>query len=216
MNRRVNKSAMKYLVAGLVLGAATIASADVLPENSYSWRKPNTSGVFFDVGGGWERIHPPNGFTYRSDYLRIAPEVSINPFIYLGAAFQFGHIYSAYGAPDSAIGAIPENTFDDEGDGSTFTAQAFLGVRQLIGIISVGGELAPTLRRTSAGLNYAYASDNTNTSTIEIHGRADVWLMSHVTAGVMVGMDFMSIRDFQAGLQVGFHAEPYDAMRARR
>jgi len=66
-------SAMKYLVAGLVLGAATIASADVLPENSYSWRKPNTSGVFFDVGGGWERIHPPNGFTYRSDYLRIAP-----------------------------------------------------------------------------------------------------------------------------------------------
>ncbi|HEY6036279.1 MAG TPA: hypothetical protein VIV58_18510 [Kofleriaceae bacterium] len=209
---------MRYaLVVGLVLVVATgSASAQPAAGSQYDWRKPNTAGVFIEFGGGWQRLHPPNGFTYRSEYLRIAPQVSLNSLLYIGAAFQFGHIYSAYGAPDSAIGAIPENTYDNEGDGTSFSGQVFLGVRDLIGIVSFGGEVAPTLRRTSAGMNYAYASDNTNTTTIEFNGRADVWATPHITAGVMAGMDLQSIRDFQGGIQVGFHLEPYDAMRNRR
>jgi len=203
---------MRSLLVGLVL-AGGVASADPLPESSYDYKRPNTSGMFLDIGGGWQRMHPPNGYTYRSEYLRIAPAVSINRRVYIGAAFQFGNIYSAYGAPDSQIGAIDENSFTDEGSGTSLAGQVFVGVRDLIGIVSYGGEIAPTLRRTSAGMNYAYATDNTNTSTIEIHARGDAWLTPHISAGVMVGMDVSSIRDFQGGLVVGFHVEPYDAMQ---
>jgi hypothetical protein len=49
-------------------------------------------------------------------------------------------------------------------------------------------------------------------ATVEFHGRADVWATPHFSAGVMVGMDISSVRDFQAGLQAAFHFEPYDAM----
>ena len=206
---------MKYLVAGLVLCVATIASADPLPENSYSWRKPNTAGVFVEVGGGWQRVSP-NGFTYRAAYLRIAPQVSVNRFIYLGAAFEAGKIYSAYGMPDRSIGATIFNDYTDEGHGSLFTGQVFVGARDLIGgIFSVGGDVGPTVRETSAGENFKYSADKTFLATIEVHGRADVWATPHISAGVMIGMDVSGIRDFMSCVQVGFHLEPYDAMASK-
>ena len=34
----------------------------------------------------------------------------------------------------------------------------------------------------------------------------------HVNAGIMVGGDISSRHDLMAGLQLGFHFEPYDAM----
>jgi hypothetical protein len=208
---RAKLAVMRLLVVGLVLGT-TIASADPAPEYTQRWRDPNTSGAFIEVGGGWQRINP-NGITYRAEYLRIAPQVSINRFLYLGAAMQLGRIYGAYGSLDPVPAAVPANDYTDEGNGSTLAGQVFIGVRDLIGIVSVGGEVAPTLRSTSAGMNFEYAADKSNVTTIELHGRADVWATPHLTAGVLVGMDIASIRDFQAGLQVGFHFEPYDAIK---
>ena len=207
---------MRYLVAGLVLaGAITRAHADPMPT-SRQWERPNTAGLFLELDGGWERLHPPNGLTYRAQYLRIAPGVSLNRYFYVGAAFQLGRIYSFYGTQDAALAGIAANTFTDEQDGSTLGGQVYVGVRDLVGIVSFGGELAPTVRETSAGLNYDYASDKTTVTTVEIHGRADVWATPNITAGVIVGMDVASIRDFQIGLAVGFHLEPYDAMTRGR
>jgi hypothetical protein len=203
---------MRYLVAGLVVtGAFTSVRADPVPATSQQWERPNTAGVFLDIGGGWERLHPPNGVTYRSEYLRIAPSISLHRFLYLGAAFDIGNIYGAYGSNDMEA-AVSANDYTDENNGSTLSGQVFLGARELIGIFSVGGEVAPTLRSTSAGMNFEYTQDKTFVTTVEIHGKADAWLTSHITVGVLAGMDIDSIRDFQAGLQVGFHVEPYDAM----
>ncbi|MEO8843128.1 MAG: hypothetical protein ABI591_19515 [Kofleriaceae bacterium] len=204
---------MRYVLVGaLVASSFGGASADPLPESGKAWERPNTAGVFLEISGGWERLHPPNGLTYRAGYLRFAPGVSLNHFLYLGAAMQLGRIYSAYGVPDSALAAIPANDFTDEGNGSTLAGQVFLGVRDLIGIVAVGGEVAPTLRETSAGMNFEYAADKSYVTTIEVHGRVDVWATPHLSVGVMAGMDIASIRDFEAGLQLGFHLEPYDAM----
>jgi hypothetical protein len=208
---------MRYVLVGLVVASSVGgASADPAPESHKPWERQNTAGLFFELGGGWARLHPANGLTYRSEYLRIAPGLSLNRFVYLGAAFELGRIYSAYGTKDGAIATIASNTFTDEGNGSTLAGQVFVGVRDLIGIISVGGELAPTVRETNAGINFDYATDKTHVTTIEIHGRADVWATPYISAGVMVGMDIASIRDFQAGLQVAFHLEPYDAMMRNR
>jgi hypothetical protein len=199
------------LVGFVVASSMGSASADPSPETK-PWDQPNSAGLFLDVGGGWERLHPPNGLTYRAEYLRIAPELSLSRYLYLGAAFQLGRIYSAYGTPDSGFAAVQSNDFTDEGNGSTLAGQVFLGVRDLFGIIGVGGELAPTVRETRAGINFEYASDNSYVTTIEVHGRVDVWATPHISAGVMAGMDIASVRDFEAGLQVAFHIESYDAM----
>ena len=206
---------MRYVLVWLALiGGTRSVLAQPASGSQYDWRKPNSSGVFLDLGAGWERVHP-NGFTYRSEYLRIAPAVSINHLIYIGAAFELGNIYSAYGSPDGKGAAVGANDFMDEGSGSTLAGQVFLGVRDLVGIVSFGGEVAPTFRETSAGMNFEYTADKTSVTTIELHARGDVWLVPNITAGVTVGMDVASIRDFIAGLQLGFHLEPYDAMRNR-
>lgn len=206
---------MRFLIGVALVGSTASALAQPAAGSQYDWRKPNSAGVFLELGAGWERVHP-NGFTYRSEYLRIAPGVSLNRFLYLGAAFQLGNIYSAYGAPDDKGAAVHANDFMDEGNGSTLGGQVFLGVRDLIGVVSFGGEVAPTFRETSAGLNFEYTADKTSVTTLELHARGDVWLLPNITAGIMIGMDVASIRDFQAGLQVGFHLEPYDAMQNRR
>jgi hypothetical protein len=204
---------MRYLVIGLVIASVTMtASADPATETSQQWMRPNTSGVFLDFGAGWERVHP-NGYTYRAEYLRIAPAVSINRFLYLGAAFQFGSIYDVYGAPDRATAAVHANEYSDEDIGSTFAAQVFLGARTFFGIVAVAGEVAPTIRETSAGVNFEYARDNTYLTTLEVHGRVDVWATPHLTAGLIACSGATTIHDFEAGLQVGFHVEPYDAMK---
>ncbi len=208
---------MRYVLVGWIVASSIgSVSADPLPESGKAWERPNTAGMFFEINGGWERLHPPNGLTYRAEYLRFAPGISLNHFLYLGAAMQLGHIYSAYGVRDSGIAAIPSNDFTDEGNGSTLAAQVFLGERHLIGIVAVGGEVAPTVRETSAGMNFEYTADKSYVTTIEVHGRVDVWATPHISAGVMAGMDIASIRDFKAGLQVGFHLEPYDAMNRDR
>jgi len=203
---------MRFVLVGLVL-AGGLASADPLPESSYDYKKPNTSGVFLDVGGGWQRF-ATDGVTYRTEYVRFAPQVSLNQFLYVGAALGVGNIYGAYGTPDNAATLPPVLQGINRGIGTVMEPQLVLGARGLFGLVSAGGEIAPMIRWFSSGPN----SDSgmgavTYSTTIAIHGRADFWATPHFTAGVMVGMDVSSIRDFQAGLSVGFHFEPYDTMK---
>lgn len=205
---------MRYFVVGMVLALGIgSAAAQPAPGSQYEWRKPNTAGVFLDVGGGWQRFEN-NGVTYRVEYARFAPQVSLNRYLYIGAALEVGNIYGAYGTPDNAAMLPPVLQGIDRGIGTVMAPQLVVGGRGLFGDFSVGGEVAPTIRWFSSGPNAdAGMGQVTYTTTVAIHGRADFWATPNVTAGILVGMDISSIRDFEAGLFVGFHFEPYDAMK---
>ena len=202
---------MRSLLVGLLL-AGGVVSADPLPESAFDYKRPNTAGVFLDVGGGWQRFSN-SGVTYRVEYVRFAPQVSINQHVYLGAALEVGNIFGAYGTPDNEATLPPVLQGVDRGSGSLMAGQLTLGVRDMIGLVSVAGEIAPTVRRFSSGPNGIDGMPvETDQTTLAVHGRADFWATPHFTAGLMLGMDVSSIRDLETGLVIGFHFEPYDAM----
>jgi hypothetical protein len=202
---------MRFLFIGLVL-ASQVASAD--PEESLKpWERENHAGVSLEIGGGWQRIRT-NGLTYRAEYLRFAPQISLNRWFYVGAAFQFGHIYGSSGTlegrPYDPVGSVFDNS-----TGTDVAAQLLVGARGFFGIVSGALEIAPTERWTSSSGNSANASFTTSASMIEVHGRIDVWASPYFSAGIMATVDTESIHDFEAGLQLAFHFEPYDAMKNR-
>jgi hypothetical protein len=214
---------MRYVLAALLLGAGTsLASADPTADRVAPWNQENDSGVFLDVSAGWMRADP-DGMTYQAQYLRFAPQVTIHRWFYIGAAFEIGRIYSSYGTlngmlPVTCSGGAgkvctPGNNLVDQTSGTIVEPQVFVGVRDLIGIVSGGFEIAPTERQTTASTNYLSQSYET---TIELHARVDLWVTPRLTAGVTVGSDFNTLRNLEAGLQIGFHFEPYDAMLYQR
>ncbi|HET9990348.1 MAG TPA: hypothetical protein VFQ65_17575 [Kofleriaceae bacterium] len=204
---------MRYFVVGLVL-ASQIASADP-EEYRKPWERAGDVGVSLEIAGGWQRIHT-NGITYRAEYLRFAPQIALGRWLYIGAAIQIGHIYGSSGMLDGQVYQPPGSSgFVDESTGTIAAPQALVGARDLIGIVSGAVEIAPTVRWTSASTNSQGLTFTTSVATIELHARADVWATPHLSAGLMVGMDLASVRDFEAGLQLAFHFEPYDTMKPR-
>jgi len=200
---------MRFLFVGLLF-ASHVASAD--PDDSLKpWERENHAGVSLDIGGGWQRIRT-NGITYRAEYLRFAPELSLNRWLYLGVAFQFGHIYGSSGTLDGQP-FDPMGSLYDDSTGTVVAGQVLAGARGFFGIMSGALEIAPTARWTSSTGNSSYATFTTSAAMIELHGRIDVWATPHLSAGIMVGANTESIHDFEAGLQLAFHFEPYDAMK---
>ena len=217
---------MRYALACLLVGATSVASADPPADRVAPWDQANDAGVFLDVGAGWTRADP-DGMTYRAQYLRFAPQVSLHRWFYIGAALEIGRIYNSSGTLNGMLPATcsggpgapcagPGSSLVDESSGTISEPQLFVGARDLIGIVSGGFEVAPTLRRTSASVNYLNQSFTTTVTTIELHARVDVWVTPRLTAGVTVGSDFNTVRNLEAGLQIGFHFDPYDAMLYQR
>jgi hypothetical protein len=230
---------MRGMLVGLVLGVgASTASGDptvILPDgpteyrpaettdHGPAWKRAHDSGVFLDVGTGVmsaDRL----GVNYHAQYLRFAPEISINPWFYVGAGFQIGGIYKSHGALDGMLPVtcspgpsmgdcipIPDQSLSESG-GTITDGQLLIGVRDRIGIVSGGLELAPTLRRITASTNSLNEAFTTDGTTLELHARGDVWITPQINAGLMVGANTTSTHDLMAGLQVGFHFEPYDDM----
>ncbi|MEO9160050.1 MAG: hypothetical protein ABI591_30795 [Kofleriaceae bacterium] len=216
---------MRYLVVGLVLGVGiATASADPPAENGSHWKPQNDSGTFLDVGGGWMRANR-DGVTYRAQYLRIATQVSLHHWFYVGAALQFGRIYGSSGMLNGMLPAQctgrpgtctgPGNNLHDESTGTIVEPQVVAGVRELVGIVSGGFEVAPTARWTTASASFLNQTFTTTVTTVELHARIDLWATPHLTAGVMVGTDYNTVHNLEAGLQIAFHFEPYDAMTYR-
>jgi len=220
---------MRYVLAGLVLGAWTnVASADPSDDYAKPWERTGDSGTYLDVGAGWMRVAPGDGVTYRADYLRFAPQATFKRWFYVGAALAFGKIYHSTGMLDGQLPATcsgnpnnglsctaPGNNLIDESSGTVVEPQVFVGVRDLVGIVSGSFEIAPTVRWTTASVSWLNQSFTTTVKTVELHGHLDVWLRPRISAGIMVGSDFDTVRNLQAGLQVGFHFEPYDLMNRR-
>ncbi|MEO6776999.1 MAG: hypothetical protein ABI467_28975 [Kofleriaceae bacterium] len=209
---------MRYVVLGLVVWGS-VAHAD-----PYDWKKPNDSGVFLDIGGGWMRADP-DGMTYQARYLRFAPQVVVHRWFYVGAAFQIGTIYHSSGTLNGMLptqcsgqpgGACTGagSTLLDETSGTIVEPQLVTGVRGVAGNVSGGFEIAPTVRWTTASASWLNQTFTTSVTTIELHARLDVWATPHFTAGIMVGSDYNTLRDLEGGLQIAFHFEPYDAMKA--
>lgn len=214
---------MRYVLACLVLGVGvSTASADPSEDYLKPWEHTDDSSTLLEVGGGWMRADP-DGMTYRAEYIRFAPQLAFKRWFYVGAALQIGRIYGSSGTlngmlPIPCTGNAktctgPGNNLVDETSGTIVEPQAFLGVRDLVGIVSGSFEVAPTLRWTTASVNFLNQSFTTSVTTIELHARLDVWATPHVSAGIMVGSDFDTTRNLEGGLQVGFHWEPYDAMK---
>jgi hypothetical protein len=180
------------------------------------------------VGAGWMRNTPGDGVTYRSQYLRFAPQTTFKRWFYVGAALEFGKIYASSGMLDGQLPSTcsgnpntgltctaPGNNLVDESGGTVVEPQVFVGVRDLVGLVSGSFEIAPTVRWTTASTTWLNQTFTTTVATVELHGRMDVWLMPRISAGIMVGSDFNTLRDLQAGLQVGFHFDAYDGMKGR-
>ena len=210
LNKLIGVS-LRFVVLGTVL-VGSIAAADPA-ESGPSWKRPNNNGAFLEVSGGWMRVDPA-GKTYRAEYVRIAPQVSLNRWVYVGAAFQIGRISGSSGTLNGtpAIGLV-ETDPQAKSTGSIIEPQVIVGVRDRIGIVSGAFEVAPTVRWTTATTDPLTPSYMASQTTIELHARADVWPTPRISAGIMVGADFNSLRDLQTGLQIGFHFEPYDLMR---
>jgi hypothetical protein len=188
------------------------------------WQRSRDSGTSIDVGTGWMR-DDPDGMTYRAKYLRVAPQASFKRWFYVGAAFEVGSIYGSSGQMNGMIPTECSKTlggftchapmFGDSYDQTTGTIvepQVFLGARDLVGIVSGGFEVAPTVRWTSSAVSWLNQTFTTTEKTIELHARVDVWVLPRLTAGIMVGSDFDTVRNLSAGLQIAFHYEPYDLM----
>jgi hypothetical protein len=210
---------MNYLLAVLVLGVG-IGSASAEPAEGYGWKAPNSSGTSIDVGAGWMR-DDPDGMTYDAKYLRFAPQATFKRYFYVGAAFEVGTIYGSHGTLNGMLPATcegqpggfckgPGNDLLDHTTGTIVEPQVFFGVRDLVGIVSGSFEVAPTVRWTSSAFSFVNQSFTTTEKTIELHARVDVWVVPRISAGIMVGSDFDTTRNLQAGLVIGFHYEPYD------
>jgi hypothetical protein len=223
---------MSYIVAGLVLGlGTTIASAEPDEPIEYRPAEPTDSvphsrsaydsGTAIDIGAGWMRVDP-DGVSYRAKYLRFAPQASFKRWFYVGAAFEVGNIYGSSGTMNgmlpvpctgnTATCTGPGNPLWDQSTGTIVEPQVFFGARDLVGIVSGSFEVAPTVRWTSSAVSFVNQTFTTTERTIEVHGRVDVWVLPRISAGIMVGSDFDTVRNLSAGLQIGFHYEPYDLM----
>ena len=204
----------KVLVASLMLVGSAFAD-DVAPTAAmYSHHKePATSGMWVDFGGGAERFAPGDGSTYSGQYLRFAPQTTIRRHFYVGAEMHIAMFDGDSPPPTTAALGNSSSPMSVALSGSTAGALAIGGVRAMAGVLSGGVELAVGYELTSISGNAVQTWHKSDGAVVQTRGRLDLWLSPHITGGGMVGIDLTDSHNLQAGLQVGFHFEPYDHSR---
>src|SRR3569623_1639913 len=94
-----------------VAGAAGVASAQ--PSEALVIAPPAPKSIHMplaDAGAGATRLDPGNGQTYRGEYLRFAPQVTLSRVLYFGAELDIGSFDASEG---------PTNPAAARGEGST-------------------------------------------------------------------------------------------------
>jgi len=206
------------LVVLLVAGAAGVASAQ--PSEALVLAPPappSTSGMWLDFGAGATRIDPGNGQTYRGEYVRFAPQVTLNRMFYLGAEIDIGSFDASLG-PSNATAARGDTTggtmpMGEKIDGELAAAKLVGGARLMAGAFSGGLELAAGVRYTTLTSEPGIASNSQGMGIVEARGRLDVWLTPHVTVGALAGSDIVRRDEATFALNFGFHFEPFDHTR---
>src|SRR3569623_3513519 len=200
-----------------VAGAAGVASAQ--PSEALVIAPPapaSASGMWIDFGAGATRLDPGNGQTYRGEYLRFAPQVTLSRVLYFGAELDIGSCDASEGPANPAAargeGATGSGTpMTSQIDGQLGAAKLGGGARLMAGAFSGGLELAAGIRYTT--LTEGSASNSVGTGVVEARGRLDVWVTPHVTVGALAGTDIARRDEATFALNVGFHFEPFDHTR---
>jgi len=200
-----------------VAGAAGVASAQPSEALVIAPAAPaSASGMWIDFGAGATRLDPGNGQTYRGEYVRFAPQVTLSRVLYFGAELDIGSFDASEGPTNpsaargdsSTGGGMPMTT---QIDGQLGAAKLVGGARLMAGAFSGGLELAAGVRYTT--LTEGTASNSVGTGVVEARGRLDVWLTPHVTVGALAGTDLARRDEATFALNVGFHFEPFDHTR---
>ena len=179
---------------------------------------PASSGMWLDFGAGATRIDPGNGQTYRGEYVRFAPQVTINRMFYLGAEIDIGSFDMSDSTPTNATAARGGGTgtampMADTFDGGLAAAKLVGGARLMAGAFSGGLELAGGVRYTTISNESGVNSNSVGMGIVEARGRLDVWLTPHVTVGALAGTDIVRRDEATFALNFGFHFEPFDHTR---
>lgn len=199
-----------------VAGAAGVASAQ--PSEALVLAPPAPSamsGMWLDFGVGATRIDPGDGNTYRGNYVRFAPQTTLNRMFYLGAEIDIGSFDAGQPSASNtaARGSTGSTTTMSSGDTGTLAAAKLVGgARLMAGAFSGGLELAAGVRYatiTSAGIT----TNSDGMGVVEARGRLDLWATPHLTVGVLAGTDIVRRDEATFALNVGFHFEPFDHTR---
>lgn len=212
------------LVVALVLVAGTAAAdpaiivgpSDTAPtEGPVHVYQPRGSGMWLDFGAGVARVSAGNGGIYNGQFVRFAPQATLNRHLYVGAELDVGSFDGDAIARDSnaARGAAGTPMAPDGITGSRSAAKAVVGARAMAGSISGGVELAGGVQFTEVTKNASMVSNEAQRGVIEAHGRLDLWLLPVVSIGGMVGVDLTEKDNMTAALQLSFHFESYDHTR---
>ena len=201
-----------------VAGAAGLASAQ--PSEALVLAPPapaSTSGMWLDFGLGATRIDPGNGQTYRGEYVRFAPQVTISRVFYLGAELDIGSFDASLGPSNTTAargdGAGTSMPMGTQIDGQLGAAKLVGGARLMAGAFSGGLELAGGVRYTTLTAEPGTQSNSTGMGVLEARGRLDVWVSPHLTVGALAGTDLARRDEATFALNVGFHFEPFDHSR---
>ncbi|MFT3696515.1 MAG: hypothetical protein QM831_25465 [Kofleriaceae bacterium] len=210
---------MRYVFAAVLVGGGVAAAEPALGSHYTGERNTDVS---LDIGFGAQRVVPGDGVHYTAEFVRFAPKAEINRHVYLGAAFSFGYISSAFGMGvefDCTPGLSDEQCDKFQRDASAsasghiLTPQVFLGVKQDISLVTAAIELAPTLRYTDGDFTSTGHSLSLEQTTVEGHVRADAWFTPYTSAGIYAGVDLDSTHNYQAGLLFSVHFYRHDRMQ---
>ncbi|HEY0252188.1 MAG TPA: hypothetical protein VGC41_11720 [Kofleriaceae bacterium] len=210
---------MTKLILGGVLLASAVASAEPPSAELRYAGYSSPSGMFIDFGFGAERVAPGDGNTYSANFVRFAPQATINRHFYIGAEMDIGSITgvktddAAQSARTSDPGGGVMAGSGANADGDIAAGKVLLGARAMAGIFSGAIELAPTYRFTTLSMPALGGSRSFDQFAVEAHGRLDLWLTPHFTVGGFIGADLGDATNLQAAVQVGWHFEAFDHSR---
>jgi hypothetical protein len=175
--------------------------------------EPATSGMWIDFGAGVARVAPGDGGVYNGQFVRFAPQATLNRHFYIGAELDIGSLDGNAIASDSNAARGAGSIMAPAGvTGTTGAAKALVGARAMAGIVSGGVELAGGVQHATV-TNDSMVSNDSARGVIEAHGRLDLWVSPHLSIGGMVGADLTEKDNMTATLQLGFHFVPYDHTR---
>ncbi|HEX7703990.1 MAG TPA: hypothetical protein VF403_24780 [Kofleriaceae bacterium] len=201
----------------IIIGPSDTAPVDRGHQRAaFVFQSPaQTSGMWLDFGAGVDRVVAGNGNVYNGQFVRFAPLTTIQRHFYIGAEIDVGSFDGTPIPTDSAsrgtmTGGGSTMTADAQA-GTLCAAKAVAGARAMAGIFSGGVELASGIQYTE--LTTTAGTNNVGHGVIEARGRLDLWFSPHVSIGGMVGTDLTEKNNMTAGLQLGFHFEPYDHSR---
>jgi hypothetical protein len=204
------------VLVSVLVGMTSLAAAEPPPPEYLHQVHATQSGMWIDAGAGVERIHPGDNNTYGAEFLRFAPQASIDQHIYIGAELDVGQIdrviASNNGTPRTT-GMDPAPT-DLGATGSVVATKAFIGARAIAGIVSGGAELAGGIRHE--GLSNKYGAEtvlSADQAVFEVHAHLEAWVTPKLTVGGIVGVDLADSQNLMMGLQVGLHFDRYDHAR---